>query len=135
MNYFAGPRWTGAYTREGRLYVSSRNGEDGSRRGWIMNEQRIEDRDAMFLVDSHFRWQMLGFAADRQQPPGFDDDVMQWDVRIPFWMLVLLLGIMPALFVCRRFRRRLRSGFCIQCGYDLRASRERCPECGHPRRV
>ena len=30
----------------------------------------------------------------------------------------------------RRRRDREKIGMCINCGYDLRASKERCPECG-----
>lgn len=55
-------------------------------------------------------------------------------VIFPFWIPTGLTGILPGicLFRWRRRKRRLSHGQCISCGYDLRASQERCPECGTP---
>ncbi len=37
------------------------------------------------------------------------------------------------LFLIVRIRRKMQSGHCVQCGYDLRGQIElRCPECGRP---
>jgi hypothetical protein len=53
-------------------------------------------------------------------------------IGIPFWLLVLVATGPPAYSCLRRFRdlRWRHRGLCRACGYDLRASRDRCPECG-----
>lgn len=54
-------------------------------------------------------------------------------VQFPFWALVAASGVLPvsrwSVATIRTLRRR-RLGLCRSCGYDLRASPERCPECG-----
>jgi hypothetical protein len=60
---------------------------------------------------------------------------MSWVVIVPFWSVVPALAAMIGLLLWRdrswrRRDRREREGLCVNCGYDLRATPERCPECG-----
>lgn len=57
-------------------------------------------------------------------------------INLPFWFIVAA-PLLPSFlwFLPERKRRRLQSvrgKICTRCGYDLRESRERCPECGTP---
>jgi hypothetical protein len=56
-------------------------------------------------------------------------------VTVPWWFVGALAAILPAgrIRLWLRDVRRRRRGLCVHCGYDLRASPERCPECGEPR--
>lgn len=58
--------------------------------------------------------------------------VRQRTVTFPLWAAVLAFGLPPLLVLLRRERRRWRAAkaFCVSCGYDLRATPGRCPECG-----
>jgi hypothetical protein len=53
-------------------------------------------------------------------------------VWIPYWLLVGMAALLPTrhLFAWRRRRQRRRLNLCRECGYDLRATPGRCPECG-----
>lgn len=60
-----------------------------------------------------------------------------WELKIRYGGLFMftLPGVVLWLRNLFRFLERSRLeniGHCPQCGYDLRASKERCPECGEP---
>jgi len=54
-------------------------------------------------------------------------------VYFPHWSLALLFTIAPTFWFIgphRRRAKRRKLGLCPTCGYDLRATPDRCPECG-----
>lgn len=51
-------------------------------------------------------------------------------ILVPLWFPACLFAILPLIRWTRRHRPR--TGCCPSCGYDLRATADRCPECGTP---
>jgi len=74
--------------------------------------------------------QFLGFRSIRGG--GIFWGVTYHILAIPYWILIPPTAILPILWMRRRRRNRYRSrtGRCLCCGYDLRESKEKCPECG-----
>jgi hypothetical protein len=55
-----------------------------------------------------------------------------WEVVVPYWALFAATAALPLAWGWRwrRRRRLIAVGHCVACGYDLRATPDRCPECG-----
>ena len=77
-------------------------------------------------------WGPVRWTLDRRSRPAAEDDWFSLSIGISHWLLALLLLVLPTLWLMRwrRARRIHLAGLCPTCGYDLRATPDRCPECG-----
>ena len=86
------------------------------------------------LADVFFNRFGFGVIKMRERgDPGTSSETV--GVVLPLWFAALVTGVLPALWLARWRREsiaanRRRAGQCAGCGYDLRESPDRCPECG-----
>jgi hypothetical protein len=59
-------------------------------------------------------------------------DLRAATIIFPYWLPLAAFTLIPAAWLAsvRRRRRAFKKGLCPTCGYDLRATPDRCPECG-----
>lgn len=88
-------------------------------------------QDTLFDTTAQ-KWHFLGFrvAAGTLGTWGWKFGA----VLVPYWALLIPLALASSTGLRRAIvrARRRRRGQCVACGYDLRQSPERCPECGRP---
>jgi hypothetical protein len=75
---------------------------------------------------------ILGSYSIEDRKIGWGDYLSSRLIRVPFWPIAVVMSAIPVIWFVRLVRRVMRdhAGLCPSCGYDLRATPERCPECG-----
>jgi hypothetical protein len=61
---------------------------------------------------------------------GSDGNRFVKSVVVPWWSVTSLMLLLPGYRLGRTVLRVRAPGRCARCGYDLRATPDRCPECG-----
>jgi hypothetical protein len=90
--------------------------------GWQKGLYVPNDGWHAYRIDPYLSPNWLGFRWSRYPT--------NWLIGIPFWLPAILAALLA--WVCWRRGKPPVGKFCRQCGYDLRASPDRCPECGLP---
>jgi hypothetical protein len=117
----------------------------GEKSGSLFLESRMGGREADYDLGVA-RWERGHLPTpfwNKTGPPRPDPPPLSMEELPRFWLLTVPHGSVAGLFAVlpaaragavlrgwRRSRGRLLAGLCRSCGYDLRATPERCPECG-----
>jgi hypothetical protein len=133
--------WVAGYGRPAPLRLSHERGQAE----WVLATYqgvagvsiRSENYPADTRRDVAVGWEYgpyeLGYKSRGVRGP---DPVSWWSFRLktPCWLPAIAFALMPArwwtLLQRRRRDQRIRRGLCGACGYDMRATPQRCPECG-----
>ena len=118
------------------LYValSSHGAKWWSRNSSSLKVHWGDGREETYPLSDGTDWVIGGFSDfETRWTPAYRADTRRIQFILPLWIppllflaLVLFLNAIPSL----RRRKRKKLGLCLKCGYDLRASKDRCPECG-----
>jgi hypothetical protein len=85
-------------------------------------------------IDTRFgmRWHYAGFEYFYSPGAPQTNEIGERAIIVPIWSIVLLTALLPLIWLRRQMRLRGHelTGRCTVCGYDLRATPDRCPECG-----
>jgi hypothetical protein len=83
-----------------------------------------------------FDWHGFGLGAKRTvyETDDYVETRTYAGARVPHWFAATVLALLPARWIISRRRGGKKAAFalCRRCGYDLRATPDRCPECGTP---
>jgi hypothetical protein len=134
---------------DGRMRITYQRVSPASGNGWTADAETFltitlrdaagaivsASRDPMYRDKKNLWWLDENSGNHLMDGPGRAGSVeLRMDFFfIPIWLLVAL-AMLPALigwvWAVRVRRLRARRGMCTTCGYDLRGTPERCPECG-----
>jgi hypothetical protein len=121
------PAWREVATYKGRLYLSGSPNNTYSFPMFASEAVTVSSSWSYDLPD--YNLIVLRWGGQRGEPS------CRWFTRgygfigVPLWVVAILTAITPALKIRRRYSRAY-VGLCATCGYDLRATPDRCPECG-----
>ncbi|HWE93118.1 MAG TPA: hypothetical protein VG269_04025 [Tepidisphaeraceae bacterium] len=116
---------------KGRIMIGAVRNAPRNFPRWPQDGRLLHTRDASTVTFyERTRLERMGF--DFKRFTSRRTGAGEWHLTIPWWFITLLDSAIAGLALAYRLRRKKLhgSGACRACGYDLRATPDRCPECG-----
>jgi hypothetical protein len=140
--YKTAARQTCAFTQPGALWFTFADRPYRTRPGYASEPATsvFDRQNRSWALDGRpstngyagYSYRGLGFACFWFTQTSYAPPCRFTYVGVPMWAVAMVTAATPALWLRRRLGAVRPAGRCALCGYDLRATPNRCPECGSP---